>query len=793
MPRVLMSCFLLQCVLGIDQIVAADHRDPANWVIEGCNTFSASKIKSAASRDFAVQLTTSLEDNPSELRQILERRIRDGYRSLGFPDARVQVRIDSENDKAEISIYEGKRIHAGELQVLGLNAPMRQRIRDAIGSEESTVEPWLEEENADDTKALWIPHEPARFDDRFMELVEKRVGRILGDSGFTRAQFNVSTNVAADQAILKIEIVDLGPPNLIQNIRFEGWFRNSPDVLLRYLDLETGVVLTHELKSKILKKLWDSGRFASHSLDVTPVANGCDVTIRVTEIANAPHLTTPLDDEQLVLKKLHHWITTSLHKDVDLVLNTTYFGTRFEMVLSKHGVLVLAKEEDTETMLYAIRFADTLGIFDLKHKQKYEFGFDKIQVTGALKLSASSQNPDQLFCFNFGVGWRSCSSAAPSFLLEQSISPAFFLATNYAPMSRCEKNDQSYTYFTKNTELEVDAETGALIVARFFGDEVELVVTPRKNYYGQISQQVCERERLVNQWDSERQLTSLLRFLADSDWSSLSQIISILGSDPIEVAEFLDRASNWKTMEGVDQWLAKITPKTNSFEIPSSVNDSQKEHESLSGNSAIVAYAAMMACNDLFQRDSWPWHFGQAILFFATGHQEHAKLNLKRVSSLAQNGPVANWLLAELTQKDPPIAAAFAYRGRKSLNEANFDDDVSKIIDSAEHWLIPTLNQMSELSDDEVKFFAKLLGLQTTECQQALQKFRELKSSSGNDRQKIESVMNQLFESDLSSALDTRLWHFVYNWQVAKNKSAKRKKTQKKSGKNQALFDPVFR
>jgi hypothetical protein len=268
---------LVSSAVGDDRLVG-NLGDPKCWRFSGVESFDSTQMRVVLPTRFAL-LAASHPYAPAEsLLQELREAVELGYRTRGFPDAKVDANINPDGQFVDVSVREGPRFRCGDLRITGNDGvpaeALRTRLIDVAGEpqERGRFEDVMDmvvcaarryAERGRDRKAdIWNPGAPARFD-RFLEAnVQHCLREEFEQRGYYMAKVRaqVVRNDSNGTADLHLEIEE-GPRALIGEVSIQGAERNTREQILNVLNLDRGGAFDRELPARLETRLCETGRF----------------------------------------------------------------------------------------------------------------------------------------------------------------------------------------------------------------------------------------------------------------------------------------------------------------------------------------------------------------------------------------------------------------------------------------------------------------------------------------------------------------------------------------------------
>ncbi len=312
-------------LVGIDTVSAEEPGPRNTWHIqcEGNSYFSADAIRTALSLDISAQQATSQIVTPEQYNDVLRARIRRGYLHRGFPDVEVAVSAAPSTGAITARIAEGAQRFCGDIHVSGLTARECQFVASLIKSASDKTNPLQESQPA---LKYWKYASAMSFVKSAEQEYRKTVREALTAAGYPEAQFAIDcpeTTVDEKRNVdLRISVADSGPHLTVGNITFTGLEQHSPEQVIEFLKLRSGLPLTLELRERIVRELLDSGRFlvaeVKHSPYFIDPEVPLELQIRVREYDRTVAISEDMSESQQALMQLSRWLSGWETSDQDV-------------------------------------------------------------------------------------------------------------------------------------------------------------------------------------------------------------------------------------------------------------------------------------------------------------------------------------------------------------------------------------------------------------------------------------------------------------------------------------------
>lgn len=285
----------------------------------GNRAYTTEQLRKELAQDLEILVAGRAEAELSEWQQTLKSRILFGYHSDGYAEAKVSSNVDASGWGVMVTIDEGPQYHCGETEFVGAKTlPVDQflklmsitRMERTQRLGQAPIPPDLPPNDTDLCRPMWVKGKIAKCADNYWKTRRSSFRSIFQSLGYFEPQFAVRVRPEADKtATLIIDIQDEGPRSTLDSFEISGLTKNTPQDLIKYLDIPIGTPLNLEIKSQIERKLWNSARFMDYHVSIVPPKQGDNpphtkVDIVATEFDEAPLLSDPLSPEQQAFLRL---------------------------------------------------------------------------------------------------------------------------------------------------------------------------------------------------------------------------------------------------------------------------------------------------------------------------------------------------------------------------------------------------------------------------------------------------------------------------------------------------------
>ncbi|HBO45906.1 MAG TPA: hypothetical protein DD670_18695 [Planctomycetaceae bacterium] len=800
---------LLAAILSSAIAVGGDASRVNDWgnsdrlVVEGCRAFPSSDVKSAIGLDLALLLESHPAAPLDTYLAAIANRVRAGYLHMGFPNVRVDVRIDEASEKVHVVIEEGPRYTAGQVIVRGNREVSERELVEWLvspcppddsrvgGVSESGELRWIDREGepAEMEEPLWKIGKPVFFDEGAITKLTHRTRRAMASQGFFPL-FAVKVVPQEDgtTATLGIDIFDEGSRVVLNEIKIEGNDKNSRDDILEFLDLKPGMSLRGNWKAEIEHKLWRSGRFIeSHAmLERTGLdGNHTILWLRLVESPAAPRLSEPLSPAQEILVRFDEQITKPGQWPGDLVLSASGPGKCLEFVASpKHGFLGRVRRDREADMVEVKADATASHRFDCAFAvSDQQMGISLLNPRGTrlwrestaplpvrligntgLRLTNELDTPTALV---LGLRAKSLKYGKESqpFEFRFDVDPAYFVAMpDLREGSRCSIEDGVLQYdWPSNECLRVDAATGRLVEwvwhNPFDGFELLRVVFEEDAFKKRLAEIEQSHENCPNQFDPAAPWSSCLKYFCNETIFRTFQAEEEF--EPIRLLRLLRMVHERQVLESLVSRLQNRAVGGNKRRDKFTLPPSSHEESFDNGYNAGFLSMGLRSADLVFVRQTWPWTLSREVMLMAAEKSEYSLSELARLSKSYETGPL--FCLAAAMAYDrlsPQTGTLFlAYNGLEKLSVEYFEQDCRTILDSrgiAGQYARRVVRIVRELEPEEVE---EALRLDAQEVKSPVITFiRTLRSQPDDtDDEALFKALNAVWTSGLRDLVEQQL------------------------------------
>jgi hypothetical protein len=768
--------------------------DPQRFVFEGNAAVSTSQLREALRFDLDYVLAAQPSSPLPDLLDALPKLVAAGYQHAGFGDAQVAARYEDGRQRLVVKIQEGARYRCGAIQVTGakelpvklLVERLRQELTSTNGPSLKPGPDLLTEATRRDrdtrspleqlglipaggitmiTNAsqvavpagTWHTNGFAAFDPSANLRYAEAVTNSFLALGWYGARFTtaLAPNKQTRTADLVVTIEKEGSPVTIGEIDLTGPKKNSREAVLNYVDLKGGMQLTEDLERRVLKKLWDSGRFThGHSHADTPDSRGRTVLhISVVEVELAPPLNQEFSENEKAALRLRDWLQNfssrewDLGWEVDFKWAATGQGFSVRLLLSPSGVLlgqveaVGASPNDRKLLFAGLAGGGKWGLYAPPHQIKAVGAAPEGELTMKCGLSAKGQLTNQA---NLFLGWSFSSGGQGErgpFSMDMDLEPAAFV--EFARMGSLTDADRANTNLAawaleksgvrrEGGAVQVTYEGGTIRFEEATGRLIELKGAEEDftGLAGPVEYRVFTQRGAVAE-ATRRLAVATARHRDVSRGNAGSTLVAFFGEELLRSSELLRFLPQEyapgklaaasaalekyaKALKLPDAWTsteaASANPDALEFQIPPLAL--QQPSPTMNPLALAAAWFAAPGQN-LVPEGSWLHRLFLAMTLQLAGHNERADAELKTVFEDEHTGPVACWIIAQsLARLGNPAARTFAIEGFVRRSAEDFRNDYRVLLrgdSSAARWTASFLKPLTVLDPTDVDALAAVL------------------------------------------------------------------------------------
>jgi TPR repeat protein len=709
---------------------------------EGNKTFSKSEILAGLTWHIDFLVAAHPLAPLGEYTELVQNMVRAGYRREGFPEAAVAVAVSPNGQRITVKITEGPRFVCGDIKVTGLktltNAAIIKRLREAVCGPEQ-----VPGEATNVITATWIEGKPATFDDSARRTLTSRVVGALAEMNYYRPQVDVKvvSDGARKTADLLIEILDEGIKGVIAQIDVAGTENNTREQVLSYLSLRPGMELHALLVNNISNALWNSARFLSQDVALTPLEQPGKFKLRIEleDLEEAPPLNQEFSPEEKALLKLREWLRPWENRREDLGFSmgvtSQWVSVHGDVALSPSGLALVARgasRTDPNRLLYGmVASSRMIGFYSGWRGRKLTYERTRGTVSGFMSyLPLPHSEGGNRFNFSLGAGFSNNEDALEPFHFRLDLAPVAMVYTAHEE-SWVSSFDQGVLTLRPQGRadsfpvvMKIDVATGRLQSVGFEDRRGYLRFRAEE---GAVTRTVKELGRATashpNDYVAERPLSSFLAFfvsdvlqnpllaaLPTNSSFTLSKELALVQkawTQATNASETLDFARVFAPIEGI--WQGSDTRTARPFDVP--LDDVLRGAGPTDGVFALVGAFAVQQSESLWRPDSWPCQLTREAGFMVAGRGKYSVSGLNQLARSGDIGPLGCVVAVRLLEKlHPPLAGPFAARGVSVLTLADFQKDCRLLLsgDSVSSQVISNAASMlGGFTDDTAKLIAE--------------------------------------------------------------------------------------
>lgn len=681
-------------------------------VFEGNATFTKDQILEAMAFHVDYHAASHRAAPLSDFLARLERKIALGYLRGGFPEARVAASAEANFSRIKVVITEGPRFVCGDVLLSGApamtNATVKQKITDVL----SGFQPGAEgPTNAN--LAIWFPGNPAPFDEFSIKELKGKVQQALTGLNYFQPAIKVSLDPdpARHRADLRLEIADEGIKGVIADIEVIGVRTNTPQHVLEFLKLKSGMELHPGILTSVSNALWQSGRFFYQDVSLAPLpaVGKFRLTLDLEELREAPPLHQELSPEAKALLKFHDWLQDWRQRPEDFVcsmaMTSGTLRARGDVVLSASGMALAARGDASNgapALKYAVVATPTLeGFYSSWRGRKlvHPRAEDAANLVANIELAPDPQaRTEQRFSFTFVAGSRA-GEGSEQMGLEVKVAPVA-LVREAARLNTTIKEGVLQIQSTNVLEeglirFRIDVKTGRLIEGVMQDPQISAHIRTEAGAFARVLREIAATTaNHPNDYVTNHGFSSWVTFMAADVMEApfIGQLFeewlkSIPEAErPTNIlatvrqvragATYLRALVGQENLAHILEPLNALFPRdsddnTETFEVPRDIMPEGVDL-TLFGIATIVLGSA----DAMLPRDSWPWVLLRETTFTLMGMGRYTEGELERLRHAEDVGPAGCLATAMLVGRvDAKLARSFAERGLSRLSTRAFEQD----------------------------------------------------------------------------------------------------------------------
>lgn len=672
--------------------------------IEGLSTFDPAQVHRAVTRDRAFVASSHPYARLADLCTVVEKLLTAGYLGSGFPDVKVETRIEGDGDERRIvaSVSEGPRCVSGDIRVPDtLLDPARSLIVAALTEPAAPAagSPAGEKTAQEAEPALWRPGAPAPFDERWRTRARARVAEVMAAEAFSGATIDLRLERSeSGSANLQLQVFGQTTQREIDSIELLAPERTDAERLREWLErdvgLRKGVVPRSELLDLARVRLERTGCFMDPEVELVPVAGDptrARVEIRLRDDPRLPAFGRELSENQRFFLAIHDWMMGPLASGAEDLRATIRAGSGALMVQATYNAqegavvrirTVAGEGPATETAISAAR--EEIMWYGGRQRRALR---QPSPAVGCLQVSLDPADPGSHgppLTFRVGVGATSHRSGASSVAFEARVEPpALMLAASAYDWVR--EVDGDRVSLRGGDWVRVARDPGS-------GRSFELALTdPRSEVYLEGGPGLLARDRLALEeaaagWPltgtGDRPMCDAIELLLD-DVLAHAVALNKIPATAAERGRELWRGMRAALAEPLETYLAERDPvRAERFKLPRGTHaDGARSVQWLREGLQV----ALAAARDYWSPDSWIVLLITAVHGQLDSDPARAKASLRTLLEPGRTGPrgcwVAAWTLRELGL---PGNLSFGERGLAMLQFEPFWRDLTAVLKQPE-------------------------------------------------------------------------------------------------------------
>lgn len=611
-----------------------DFGDPEKIAVRGATAFAESTIVRELFANIDVVHAADREAPLEDFERVLREKTVAAYRHSGFAKATAQSRLDEQLGKLVLTIAEGPRYLAGEIEISGLPEAGAAWLRDKLAAKTADDQgaasgPWTPDFKNLDGSLRWSIGKPAWCDSETQLRMQWRVQELLFDYGLLFPEFTVGLRLdeSRRRAALAIDIANCGPSASVDEIVISGNEANSREDVLKYLAIEPGMALRLDLRAELADKLARSGRFIESKVEFNkPAARGERLTMRIalTEYKKAPSLGQSLGREEAALVKLSEWLSRFNESDEEIVVTRKARGAVAEFVIApRRGMIGMVRETGDDQNASGAPFTlalvvaeNRLAIYSATLQQQLAVRDPASHVRAWFQLAIHEGPPkfDGQGSIGYGIN---VSQGSPyrrpvHFALKDTAVALLALAHEYnAEMSW---HDNVLAIWYAGRQLKLDADSGRLLEARGGDKAGSLSIVHSSGEFARRLELIEQTTRSYsNTLDRERPLTSAATFACDAGIARLRGEARA----PYKVARRLLELGVLQPIDRELLALAQTSPPY--FWIPPGESGRQFLKQGPQSARFVFSYLGNRIAHALVPQGSWPERLVHETVFASLG------------------------------------------------------------------------------------------------------------------------------------------------------------------------------
>lgn len=682
--------------------------DPQRIEIKGAVSFSAGEIRTALLNDRELLAASTASSPLGPYLIALHDRLVAGYRHMGFPDPVADVALDHRHGRILIAVTEGMRYVAGSVRVQGASDPITAEIVSALiqrqpgdkacrrlADQPLDEQPWQWLDKDFSPQAtngpLWVPNEPAPFDEVFMDEARRAVERAVAWQGFLSPKFEVKVaprEGAERIADLVIQFSDVGRAADVDRIEVTGVKRASVAKILEATGLKQGIRWTRFERDRVERVLWHSARLKTFDFELdTPAGPQAPLVMRLSVVENdrGPVFGEPASPAEEAILRVRQWVLDFARRGDDLIFDgeAPGFGSG-KLVISTQGTFLRfcsARSASPASEYELLVAPNAVGLYSTTRGRKLEFERMAAQCVALAQVKMLNPVKDEQR-YSLTVGFGSVGKSA-----DHGEHP-FRLDLLFAPVVLCDmlldnpaKLSDGRLVLEGKCSLRANLTTGEFMMRSEAEDGLFGQITVKRGEFSREAQQLKTRTQgQPNDYRAGQPVASLARLIVDEP-----QLWLAAGRQPPDkqLSQSLRGLIDRGVFGALDTALAKVRwDTTGQFTVPASrAFDPMRNGNSTSLSSIAWMWGASLWLPKIFPADSWPYWLCHDGLVAADGKTDLVQAAIGRVVQWDRTGPLAYIVLSQWYKHSAPrYSLPFARRGLTRLSTEDFRRDYDLLL-----------------------------------------------------------------------------------------------------------------
>ena len=750
-------------------VETSNPRDTGNIQFSGNSYYSANSLRTGLRLDRAVQLSKADQLSSERYAELICKRITRGYLNNGFRDVQVSAVADPVTHTITATITEGQSWKKRNVIVTGLSERECEYVASLLKQGNSNalqkVQPRLQ---------YWNNGAATSFAEALESSWKKTVTEALTEIGFPLAEFTLTFPATSEgdkyTIDLQVTVTDTGPALNVGAITFTGLEKHTPEPMLEYLGLKSGMPLTLMLREEIVSKLLKSGRFlmaeVTNDLFLFDPAEPLNLNIRVREYDLVAPIGEELTEVQQTLLKTSEWLSKwgnggedlhlkcigpneqanevvkafvpqEYHSFCDPALGTGIPGTLCVDLMTSPNVgsvltLQVIDAQGTASMRRTILLTNSMqGLLAWQNKKKWLHAND-VSVVCNFDIAGQWGGKDAQrarLMFGYGINSKPSKGVRSDF---ETTAAAVLHIVNYGPPETLTEGDLCRLTWP-NGKCELDRNNGAIRNVSVTKDNASIEVTTG---VGLVETELARLGEETKDWTNQCQ--------PGREWTALATMLleDVRAADPENSDTcllLLDLLSDEAAIKHFGQAIAEFEQRR-AFHIPQE-NISVKGH--VTGLLSWLPFVSeCIPAGSFLHRVGLTWHEAAN-----TGNSELFQSVLLESLQKNDDGAVCCELMTHLYPKSQ-VGVAFAKAGLERLSTEEFQRDVAPFVNqpgAAHEVICGLLAWLQHTTDEDAEKLATLVADHVTDKNAQPVNIRPLLVLIRSQREKpVEDVLTSL-------------------------------------------------